>query len=113
MKGAVLAGLLLSVVPALGGTKNYPLEFQVLFADRAPGDLGHLGSCSMQLRSENRIFTVGVEDTFHPCVIFAPGTILRGSENHAISASVDLLDESGTKPKVHRYWVRDVELVSR
>ena len=111
MKSVIFAVLALSVIPASAAPKNYPLEFQVLFADRIPGDLGRPGSCSMRLRAENRIYSVGNQDTFHSCVVFAPGTVLRGSENHTISASVDLLDESGSKPKAHRYWVRDVELV--
>ena len=67
----------------------------------------------MILRTENRIYRVGIDDSFHPCGIFAPGTVLRGSENHTISASLDLLDETGSKPKTHRYWVRDVELVGQ
>lgn len=111
MRTAVLLGACLFTAFHAVGEKNFPTQFQVVFADRVPGDLGHLGSCSMRLRAGNRVYTVGVEDTFHPCIVFSPGTVLRGSENRTISASVDLLDESGPKPKAHRYWVRDVELV--
>jgi hypothetical protein len=95
------------------GEKNFPIQFQVLFADRVPATtFGDIGSCSMRLRAEGKVYTVGIKDTFHPCVVFSPGTVLRGRESHRFDELIDLLDESGAKPKTHRYFVRDVELVA-
>jgi hypothetical protein len=113
MKIAIVVGLLLCAIQASAGTKNYPTRFQVLFAVRSPGDFGRIGACSMRLRSESRIYDVAVNDTFHPCVIFAPGTVLRGSNEGAIRDSMELVEETGGKPKIHKYWVRDVELAGQ
>lgn len=109
MRTTVLLGVCLFTALHAVGEKNYLTQFQVLFADRSPGDFYHIGSCSMRLRAGNRVYMVGVEDTFHPCVVFAPGTVLRGSDKRTF---IDLVEDSGSKPKAHRYWVRDVELVS-
>jgi hypothetical protein len=113
MKTAVFLGICLLAYQSATGEKNFPIQFQVLFADRVPATtFGDVGSCSMRLRAEGKVDTVGINDTFHPCVVFSPGTVLRGRESHRFDELIDLLDESGAKPKTHRYFVRDVELVA-
>lgn len=111
MRGAVLFGACLLASLRLAAEEKYPTQFKVLFADRIPGQtLGNLGSCSMRLEADGRIYTVGIQDTFHPCIVFAPGTVLWGRESHRFDEIIDLLDESGSKPKAHRYFVKDVQL---
>jgi hypothetical protein len=95
------------------GEKNFPIQSQALFADLVPATtFGDVGSCSTRLRAEGKVHTAGITGTFHPCVVFSPGTVLRGSESHRFDKVIDLPDESRAKPKAHRYFVRDLELVA-
>lgn len=95
------------------GEKNLPLQFQALFADLVPATtFGDVGSCSTRLPAEGKVHNAGITDTFHPSVVFSPGTVLRGREIHRFDRAIDLLDESGAKPKAHRYFMRDLELVA-
>jgi hypothetical protein len=89
------------------------LAYQSATGDRvAATTFGDIGSYSTRLRADGKVYGVGITDTFHPYVVFSPGTVLRGRESHRFDEVVDLLDESGAKPKAHRYFVRDLELVA-
>jgi hypothetical protein len=113
MMTAVFLGIRLLAYQSATGEKNFPIQFQVLFADRVPATaFGDIGSCSMRLRTEGKIYNVGITDTFQPCVVFSRGAVLRGRENRRSDELIDQLDESGAKPKTHRHFVRDVELVA-
>ena len=113
MKTAVFLGICLLAYQSATGEKNFPIQFQVLFTDRVPATtFGDIGSCSMRLRAEGKVYNIGITDTFHPCVVFSPGTVLRGRESNRFDEVIDLLDKNGAKPKTHRYFVRDVESVA-
>jgi hypothetical protein len=113
MKTAVFLGICLLAYQSAAGQKNFPIQFQALFADLVPATtFGDVGSCSTRLRAEGKVHNAGITDTFHPCVVFSPGTVLRGRESHRFDRVIDLVDESGAKPKAHRYFVRDLELVA-
>jgi hypothetical protein len=113
MKTAVLLGICLLAYQSAAGEKNFPIQFQALFADLVPATtFGDVGSCSTRLRAEGRVHNAGITDTFRPSVVFSPGTVLRGREIHRFDRAIDLLDESGAKPKAHRYFMRDLELVA-
>jgi hypothetical protein len=89
------------------------LAYQSATGDRvAATTFGDIGLCSTRLRAEGKVHNAGITDTFHPCIVFSPGTVLRGRESHRFDRAIDLLDESGADPKAHRYFVRDLELVA-
>jgi hypothetical protein len=114
MKSAVFLGNCLLAYQSAAGEKNFPIQFQAPFADLVPATttFGDVGSCSTRLRAEGKVHNAGITDTFHPSVVFSPGTVLRGRESHRFDRVIDLLDESGAKPMAHRYFVRDLELVA-
>ena len=113
MKTAVLLRICLLAYQSAAGEKIFPIQFQALFADLAPATtFGDVGSCSTRLRAEGKVHSAGITDTFHPCVVFSPGTLLRGRESHRFDRVIDLPDESRAKPKAHRYFARDLELVA-
>ena len=113
MKTAVFLGICLLAYQSAAGETNFPIPFQAPFADLVPATtFADIGSCSTRLRAEGTVHTAGITDTFHPCVVFSPETVLRGRESHRFNRVIVLLDESGAKPKAHRYFVRDLELVA-
>ena len=113
MKTAMFLRICLLVYQSAAGEKNFPLQFQALFADRVPATtFGDIGSCPMRLRAEGKVYNVGITDTSQPCVVFSPGTILRGRESRRFDEVIGQPDESGAKPKTLRHFVRDLELVA-
>jgi hypothetical protein len=113
MKTAMFLGICLLAYQSAAGEKNFPIQFQALFADLVPATtFGDVGSCSTRLRAEGKVHNAGVTDTFHPRVVFSSGTVLRDRESHRFDRVIVLLDERGAKPKAHRYFVRDLELVA-
>jgi hypothetical protein len=112
METAVFLGIcLLAYQSAMGA--DFPIQFQVLFAGRVRATtFGDIGSCPMRLRAEGKVYNVGITDTSQPCVVFSPGTILRGRESRRFDEVIGQPDESGAKPKTLRHFVRDLELVA-
>ena len=113
MKTAVFLGICLLAYQSAAGEKNFPIQFQAFFADLVPATtFSDIGLCSTRLRAEGTVHTAGITDTFHPCVVFSPETVLRGRESHRFDRVIDLLDENGAKPKAYQYFVWDLELVA-
>jgi hypothetical protein len=98
------------VIPAYAKKAEYSEVFTVVFAVRQPGQtLGDTGSCAMHLASGNRVYSVYTVDGFtKPCAIFPLGTVLRGRDMRRFDEMIELLDDTGDKPKARRYFVRDV-----
>lgn len=113
VKSFTLLLCLLCVIPA-GAKKTpaeYPEAFTVIFAARQPGQTlgGDAGSCAMHLASGDRVYSVYTLDGFtKPCAIFPIGTVLRGRDMRKFDEMIELMDETGDKPKARRYFVRDV-----
>jgi len=111
METAVFLGICLLAYQS-ATSENFPIQFQVLFADRMPATtFGDIGSCPMRLRAEGKVYNVGITDTSQPCVVFSPGAILRSRESRRDEV-IGQPDESGAKPKTLRHFVRDLELVA-
>lgn len=112
MKPLVLLLCALCVIPAHAkkAPPDYSETFTVIFAaQQPPQSLSDTGSCSLHLAAGDQVYSVwDIDGMVHPCVIFPLGTELRGREIKSLSPMVEVLDETGPKPKARRYFVRDV-----